>query len=138
MGIGRATLYRRLDDVGTARTCLYSRISDRELDDKVSRIKHDHPNDGERLMMGHLVSQGIIVQRSRLHVSIHRTDPESTAIIIRQSVAIRRRVHHVDGPNCVWHMDGHHKLIRWKFVTHGTIDGYSHIQGVLIIIEHQL
>ena len=71
MGIGRATLYRRLDDVGTARTCSYSRISDRELDDKVRRIKHDHPNDGERLMMGHLVSQGIVVQRSRLHASIH-------------------------------------------------------------------
>ena len=45
--------------------------------------------------------------------------------LIRRSVAIRRRVYHVDGPNNVWHMDGHHKLIRWKFVTHGAIDGYS-------------
>lgn len=25
----------------------------------------------------------------------------------------------------LWHLDGHHKLIRWKFVTHGAIDGYS-------------
>lgn len=24
-----------------------------------------------------------------------------------------------------WHADSHHKLIRWKFVTHGCIDGYS-------------
>ena len=44
MGISRATLYRRLDDAGIDRTCSYSRVSDRELDDEVRRIKHDHPN----------------------------------------------------------------------------------------------
>ena len=117
MGFSRTTLYRRLDDAGIDRTCSYSRVSDRELDDEFRRIKHDHPNDGEHLMMGHLLSRGVIVQRSRLRASIHRTDPENTAI--RRSVAIRRRVYHVDGPNCVWHMDGHHKLIRWKFVHMG-------------------
>ena len=50
-------------------------------------------------------------------------DPENPAL--RRSIAIRRRIYHVDGPNSVWHLDGHHKLIRWKFVTHGAIDGYS-------------
>ena len=34
-------------------------------------------------------------------------------------------MHHADGPNSVWHIDGHHKLIRWGLVTHGGIDGYS-------------
>ena len=29
----------------------------------------------------------------------------------------------VDSPNSLWHLDGHHKLIRWKLVTHGAIDG---------------
>ena len=24
-------------------------------------------------------------------------------------------------------MDGHHKLIRWRFVIHGAIDGYSRV-----------
>ena len=24
-------------------------------------------------------------------------------------------------------LDGHHKLVRWRFVTHGGIDGYSRI-----------
>ena len=24
-----------------------------------------------------------------------------------------------------WHVDGHHKLIKWKLVTHGGIDGFS-------------
>ena len=29
----------------------------------------------------------------------------------------------VEGPNSVWHIDGNHKLIRWKIVAHGGIDG---------------
>ena len=28
-------------------------------------------------------------------------------------------------PNSVWHMDGHHKLIRWRYVTHAAVDGFS-------------
>ena len=31
------------------------------------------------------------------------------------------------GPNALWHIDGHHKLIRWNMVVHGGIDGYSRI-----------
>ena len=32
-----------------------------------------------------------------------------------------------DGANSVWHIDGNHKLIRWRFVIHGAIDGYSRL-----------
>ena len=38
---------------------------------------------------------------------------------------MKRRVHHVSSPNDVWHIDGNHKLIKWRFVVHGGIDGYS-------------
>ena len=38
-----------------------------------------------------------------------------------------RRVYHAKGPNEVWHIDGHHKLIKWRLVTHGGIDGYSRL-----------
>ncbi|CAL8391535.1 unnamed protein product [Arctogadus glacialis] len=31
----------------------------------------------------------------------------------------------VPGPLSLWHIDGNHKLIRWKIVIHGGIDGYS-------------
>ena len=27
--------------------------------------------------------------------------------------------------NSLWHIDGHHSLVRWRFVVHGGIDGYS-------------
>ena len=30
-------------------------------------------------------------------------------------------------PNSLWHIDGHHKLIKWRIVIHGGIDGYSRL-----------
>lgn len=74
-------------------------------------------------MIGHLRSNGIRVPRCRVRASIHRVDPVNTAI--RRRLTVRRRVYYAEGPNSVWHIDGHHKLIRWRFVTHGGIDGYS-------------
>jgi hypothetical protein len=40
---------------------------------------------------------------------------------------IHRHTYYVPGPNALWHLDGNHKLIRWKFVFHGAIDGYSRL-----------
>nr|XP_029132269.1 uncharacterized protein LOC114919795 [Labrus bergylta]XP_029132270.1 uncharacterized protein LOC114919795 [Labrus bergylta]XP_029132271.1 uncharacterized protein LOC114919795 [Labrus bergylta] len=39
----------------------------------------------------------------------------------------RRRQYSVPGPNSLWHIDGHHKLIRWRFVVHGGVDGFSRL-----------
>ncbi len=36
-----------------------------------------------------------------------------------------RRIYAVKHSNSLWHIDGHHSLIRWRFVIHGGIDGYS-------------
>ncbi len=33
--------------------------------------------------------------------------------------------------NSLWHIDGHHKLIRWRFVIHGGVDGYSRLMVYL-------
>lgn len=121
--MSRSTIYRRLDEDGIHRDSCYSDISDSDLDSLIVRIKIEHPYDGERLMIGHLAAHSIIVPRARVRAAIHRVDPENTAL--RRSVALRRRVYHADGPNSVWHLDGHHKLIRWRMVVHGGIDGYS-------------
>ena len=58
------------------------------------------------MLAGHLLSQGIQVQREKLRASIYCVDPE------RRGVAVRRRVYHVDAANDVWHIDGNHMLIR--------------------------
>ena len=123
VGVSRSTIYRYLEREGISPTCKYSDISSSELDQVVAAIKQNHPNDGEKLMRGHLRSAGVIVPRSSLRASIHRVDPVNTQL--RRSVTVRRRVYYVDGPNSLWHIDGHHKLVRWRFVVHGAIDGFS-------------
>ena len=75
------------------------------------------------MLTDHLLKQGICVQRTKLCESIHRIDPHG--IVERRSVVMRRREYHAKGPNEVWHIDGHHKLIKWRLVTHGGIDGHS-------------
>ncbi len=36
------------------------------------------------------------------------------------------------GTNSLWHIDGNHKLIRWRIVVHGGIDGFSRIPVYLV------
>lgn len=57
-----------------ARQLTFTNITDNDLDREVERIKKMHPNDGERLMIGHLTQRNIIVPRARLeHPSIAST-----------------------------------------------------------------
>ena len=112
-----------MEEEGISATERYSLITNDDLDRIVKSIKQEHPNDGERLMIGNLRHHGIIIPRSRIRASIHRVDPINTAI--RRSVVIRRRVYYVSGPNALWHIDSYHKLIRWRFVVQGGIDGFS-------------
>ncbi len=118
--ISRSTLYRRLEEEGISSEARFSNISDV---DEIRDVKMNHPNDGERMVIGHLRQKNICVPRSRARASIHRVDPINTQL--RRSVTVRRRTYYSEGPNTVWHIDGHHKLIRWRLVTHGAIDGYS-------------
>ena len=120
--ISRATLYRRLSEAGISphdRT----ELSNEELDDLMRSIKHDHPNDGEVLIKGHLIRLGIRVPRQAIRDSIHRVDHINR--VARRRFVVRRRVYSVPYPNFAWHIDGHHKLIPWRFVIHGAIDGFS-------------
>ena len=122
LGLSRSTLYRVLegsDLIGV------TEISDQELDSVVASYKETHPNDGERILIGYIRSKNIHVPRSRIRSSIRRVDPHG--IQQRKLTTIQRRTYHVEGPNYVWHMDGNHKLIRWKFIIHGAIDGYSRL-----------
>ena len=124
IGISRATLYRRLDEWQLPREAYYSSISDSDLDQLVCRIKvQQNPNIGEVMLMAALKVRNVWVQRARLRASIQRVDPHTTAL--RRRDIIQRRAYSVDGPNSLWHIDGNHKLIRWKVVIHGGIDGHS-------------
>ena len=52
-----------------------------------------------------------------------RVSPQS--VQHRHSSTISRRVYSFPTPNCLWHIDGLHCLIRWKIAVHGGIDGFS-------------
>ena len=70
-----------------------------------------------------LKSRGINIQWYRLRESIKRIDPIRTSA--RWHQVVQRRKYNVAGPNALWHIDGNHSLVRWRFVIHGSVDGYS-------------
>ena len=59
--VSRSTLYRRIQDEGLTLDLTFTNITDSELDHHVEAIKRLYPNDGERLMIGHLRPLGIYV-----------------------------------------------------------------------------
>ena len=58
---------------------------------------------GERMLAGALRSQELWIQRQRLCESIMRVDPLGR--ILRRFQVMRRRVHKVEGPNALWHVE---------------------------------
>ncbi|XP_041864185.1 uncharacterized protein LOC121654221 [Melanotaenia boesemani] len=126
-GVSSSTIQRRLSEEGLRRSDLYSPITNDDLDALVMGIQRAHPNAGYKIMLGHVRSRGIHIQRHRLRASMRRVDPE--AILMRRLTiqTARRRQYNVPAPNSLWHIDGNHKLIRWRIVVHGGVDGFSRL-----------
>ncbi|KAG1867246.1 hypothetical protein DFJ58DRAFT_654415, partial [Suillus subalutaceus] len=80
------------------------------------------PESGFRYLVGFLRQQGVRVQHRRIWQSLQRVDRIGRQF--RRQQIIRRRKYKVKRSNALWHLDGHHKMIRWGFVVHGFIDGY--------------
>ena len=77
------------------------------------------------MILSHLRSEGLIVQRDRIRKCLARIDPHNSRI--RWAITVSRRAYSVAGPNSLWHQDGHHSLVKWGFVIHGAIDGFSRL-----------
>ncbi|PIK43879.1 hypothetical protein BSL78_19271 [Apostichopus japonicus] len=104
---------------------LFSEPKNAELDEMVKAAVGKNSSYGEKMVAGLLASKNVHVQRDRIRQSIRRVDPDG--VDTRKRVALHRRQYSVPGPNSLWHIDGNHKLIRWRYVIHGGIDGYSRI-----------
>ena len=63
--------------------------------------------------------------RGRVRDSLRRVAP--SGVERRRRRVLHRREYNVEFPNALWHLDGYHKLIQWKIVIHGGIDGYSRL-----------
>ena len=104
----------------------FHHLPDEELDEIVRGLISDHGRTtGQGYVGGYIKALGLRIQRKRLRESMARVDPQNTAL--RWGVVVSRRTYQVPWPNSLWHLDGHHALIRWKIVVHGCIDGFSRI-----------
>ena len=128
--ISRTTLWHRLRELKYMPT--YSDIADADLDTVVEGIQRSSPSCEVIMVWGQLKSYGISVPRRRVRESLLRVSP--TNVELRASTTIVRRTYSVPCSNALWHIDGHHPLIRWQIVIHGGVDG---IQGKLSISKHQ-
>ena len=83
------------------------------------------PNIGLSRMIGALRSRGLHVQRWRIRKIMRKIDPVGTALLWNQ--VMYRRKCSVPGPNALWNIDGHYKLIHWRLVLQECIDWYSRL-----------
>ncbi|XP_068689842.1 uncharacterized protein [Montipora foliosa] len=123
LGVRQRTIENRMEEYALTNKSRFSDIEDDMLDSFIQRIMTNLPRSGFKTIEGYLASQGVRVQRWRLRNAIKRVDPVGRRL--RSMNTICRRQYNVRSPLALWHMDGNHKLIRWRFVVHGCIDGYS-------------
>ncbi|KAJ3651927.1 hypothetical protein Zmor_017931 [Zophobas morio] len=98
-------------------------VNDVELENVIREILSTTPNIGETYVIGGIKSRGLTVSRWRIREQLNIIDPIGR--LSRKRSAIVRRVYNVKGANYLWHIDSNHKLIAFRLVLHGCIDGYS-------------
>lgn len=127
LGISTKTLTRRRQEfqIDDEEEMNWSSTGNGELREIIQEIMTITPGIGQTRMLGALHSRGIRVQRWRVREMMRELDPVGTAL--RWRGTIRRRKYNVRCPNVLWHIDGNHKMIRWRFVVHTAIDGYSRL-----------
>ncbi|XP_063438044.1 uncharacterized protein LOC134719043 [Mytilus trossulus] len=129
--VSHSTIKRRLRFYGLSTTEQYSSICDDDLDELLQPIIDENPHLGYRSIQARLKVCGHYCQETRVREALVRLDP--AAVAMRWCDTVQRRKYRVAGPNSLWHIDGNHKLIRWRFVVHGGIDGFSRLIVFLTI-----
>ncbi len=143
LGVSRMTIYRRRREFGMLDEG--QAISDADLRSLLSEMQAESPEMGEVLILGRLRARHYKVTRDRVRRVIREIDPLSIAMRGPRGLTAWRP-YSFPGPNSLWHVgkfwkyilgdhihkcvpfyipDGHHKLVRWRLVTHAGIDGYS-------------
>ena len=93
---------------------VYINISDEDLDILVRTFKSHKPASGLSYVVGFLRRHQVCVQRRRIHASLKHIDGLGQAL--QNYEAIDRDEYSVPHSNYLWHLDGHHKLIKWGIV----------------------
>ena len=125
LGVSISTLNRHRASLGLGSEPRFTAIADDDLDALVREIVGRSPFSGIRIVQGEMEDRGVHVQREHVRAALHRVD--GLNVHARLSHVIQRRHYVVPGPNSLWHVERNHKLIRWKFVVQGGIDGFSRL-----------
>ena len=133
IGYSTHTIQRRLKEFGIEFN-QFSEITNQDLDDLVKEIITRLPACSIRSIQTLLKVNGVILQRERVRESIHRVDP--LGLETRLCSTRYHQQYNVANPNALWHIDGYHKLIRWRLVIHGGIDGYSRVPVYLKVASN--
>lgn len=112
LGVSVRTVRNRMTEYGLSVRDYYSVLTDHELDEQVLNIVHSFPNTGYKQMLGHLKSQGLRISIMRVRESMRRVDPTGVLDRSLRLHVIHKRKYTVLCPGALWHIDGHHKLIR--------------------------
>ena len=123
-GCSARTVRRRILSFNLQEMVEFSEISDEDLDEFVIQFVNIFPCAGQKTLAGYLQTRNYHIQRWRIG-SMLRVDP--CGVQQRMRRILHRRRYTVKGPNSLWHIDGNHKLIRWRIVIHGGVDDYSRI-----------
>ena len=79
--VSRSSLWRRVRNIQSLSSrCYYTSLKDSDLDELIGEIRRGFPNSGISMMLGHLRSRNIYVQRQRVRESLVRTDPAGSAM----------------------------------------------------------
>lgn len=125
---------RRILEYGLEDFVRFSDISDQHLDELVTQFVNAFPCAGQKTLAGYLQSQSYHIQRWRIRESMLRVDPWK--VEKRMHRILRCRKYKVKGPNSLWYIDGNHKLIRWRIVIHGGVDGHSRVPVYLLASDN--
>ena len=124
--ISRWTIYRRVNEFDLDEMGSYSNISDDDLTDLLLNYIHQQGRlVGFPMAYGYLRSLGLRIQQQRVKDCLRLIDPFFARL--RWATVIHRRSYSVRAPNSLWHIDGHHSLVKYGFVVHGSIDGFSRL-----------
>ncbi|XP_022294438.2 uncharacterized protein LOC111104661 isoform X2 [Crassostrea virginica] len=133
--VSPSTVKRRLKEFNLNVHDTYSTISEPDLHKLVDSVVKEFPEAGTKSIHSILVTKGHRLQRQRVRDAVRKVDPEG--ILFRRLFLsvhrIQRRTYNVRAPRALWHIDGNHKLIRWRFIIHGGIDGYSRVPVFLAV-----
>ncbi|KAJ8474614.1 hypothetical protein ONZ45_g15892 [Pleurotus djamor] len=116
--------------IWTSMTPPMSTLTDPQLESEVVSILQLFPSFGRRMIQGTLNARGHRVSIQRIRDAYRRVHGTPGRFYNHMIV---RREYSVPGVNSLWHHDGNHDLIRWRFVCHAFIDGKSrYVTGIQI------